>query len=63
MRTEAAPILSARTLERMTQLQFRAGEVSVVNVAHEEFCYRALQRGAKRCVCEPDLNLVPVGGG
>jgi hypothetical protein len=61
LRDEAAPVLSARTLTRIGRLQVRAGQVLRLNVAHDEFCYRALQRGARKCMCEPDLTLVPMG--
>jgi hypothetical protein len=62
VRDERAPILSDRTLARIAALQVRAGEVYTVTIAHEEHCYRALERGARRCVCSPDLTLVPWRG-
>lgn len=56
-RRSGAPVLSEETLRRLTELQARPG-VHQVGIFHEQFCANALRKGAKKCVCTPDIRFI-----
>lgn len=49
---------SKETLEKMLALKAREGAFNQVAICHEQFCADALRRGAKKCLCRPEVKIV-----
>jgi hypothetical protein len=51
------PEYSAETLRRLAALQGQPGKNQVA-IFHEQFCADALRRGAKKCMCNPEIKVL-----
>ncbi len=59
-RSENAPVLSEKTLRRISAMGMFCvpGSVNHVGIFHEQYCANALKAGAKRCDCTPDIRII-----
>ena len=60
VRSEDAPVLSDDTHREIKALAMfcQPGSVNQVGVFHDQFCADALENGAAKCACKPDVRLI-----